>query len=75
MNWDGMVESRLQGVEAPTVEVRFERLTVEADVRIGHRAVPTLINCAVNAAQVINYLTNLPKKFPSPLTSCSLIKS
>jgi hypothetical protein len=40
------------GVEAAKVEVRFERLTVEADVRVGHRAVPTLLNCAVNAAQV-----------------------
>jgi hypothetical protein len=48
-----MVESRL-GVEAPKVEVRFERLTVEADVRVGRRAVPTLLNCAVNAAQVTN---------------------
>lgn len=47
-------ESRL-GVEAPKVEVRFERLTVEADVRVGRRAVPTLLNCAVNAAQVTNF--------------------
>ncbi|CAD6264943.1 unnamed protein product [Miscanthus lutarioriparius] len=39
------------GVEAPKVEVRFERLTVEADVRVGRRSVPTLLNCAVNAAQ------------------------
>ncbi|KAG2580460.1 hypothetical protein PVAP13_6NG344400 [Panicum virgatum] len=39
------------GVEAARVEVRFERLTVEADVRVGRRAVPTLLNCAVNAAQ------------------------
>jgi hypothetical protein len=46
-----MVESRL-GVDAPKVEVRFERLTVEADVRVGRRAVPTLLNAAINAAQV-----------------------
>ncbi|KAL6661918.1 hypothetical protein ACP70R_001302 [Stipagrostis hirtigluma subsp. patula] len=39
------------GVEAAKVEVRFERLAVEADVRVGRRAVPTLLNCAVNAAQ------------------------
>ncbi|AQK57876.1 ABC transporter G family member 34 [Zea mays] len=45
-----MVESRL-GVDAPKVEVRFERLTVEADVRVGRRAVPTLLNAAINAAQ------------------------
>lgn len=46
-----MVESRL-GVDVPKVEVRFERLTVEADVRVGRRAVPTLLNAAINAAQV-----------------------
>jgi len=45
-----MVESRL-GVDVPKVEVRFERLTVEADVRVGRRAVPTLLNAAINAAQ------------------------
>ncbi|AQK57890.1 ABC transporter G family member 34 [Zea mays] len=39
------------GVDAPKVEVRFERLTVEADVRVGRRAVPTLLNAAINAAQ------------------------
>ncbi|KAJ1269487.1 hypothetical protein BS78_07G215800 [Paspalum vaginatum] len=39
------------GVEAAKVEVRFERLTVEADVRVGRRAVPTLLNCAINAGQ------------------------
>ncbi|KAM0913297.1 hypothetical protein ACQ4PT_012244 [Festuca glaucescens] len=40
------------GIGAAKVEVRFEELTVEADVRVGRRALPTLINCAVNAAQV-----------------------
>ncbi|KAK3124032.1 hypothetical protein QOZ80_8AG0639510 [Eleusine coracana subsp. coracana] len=39
------------GMEAAKVEVAFERLTVEADVRVGRRAVPTLLNCAINAAQ------------------------
>jgi hypothetical protein len=40
------------GVGAAKVEVRFEELTVEADVRVGRRALPTLMNCAINAAQV-----------------------
>jgi hypothetical protein len=34
------------------VEVTFEDLVVEADVRIGHRTLPTLLNCVVNTAQV-----------------------
>ncbi|ONM03564.1 ABC transporter G family member 34 [Zea mays] len=50
MNWLAWSERRL-GVEAHKVEVRFERLAVEADVRVGSRAVPTLLNSAVNAAQ------------------------
>ncbi|KAL5229992.1 hypothetical protein ABZP36_028768 [Zizania latifolia] len=39
------------GVGAAKVEVRLEKLTVEADVRVGRRAVPTLLNCAINVAQ------------------------
>uniref|UniRef100_A0A0D9XAF4 ABC transporter domain-containing protein n=1 Tax=Leersia perrieri TaxID=77586 RepID=A0A0D9XAF4_9ORYZ len=39
------------GVGAAKVEVKLEKLTVEADVRVGRRAVPTLLNCAINAAQ------------------------
>ncbi|KAL6900988.1 hypothetical protein ACP4OV_005664 [Aristida adscensionis] len=39
------------GMEAAAVEVRFEGLAVEADVRVGRRAVPTLLNCAINAVQ------------------------
>ncbi|VAI24829.1 unnamed protein product [Triticum turgidum subsp. durum] len=39
------------GVGVEKVEVRFEELTVEADVPVGRRTLPTLFNCAVNAAQ------------------------
>lgn len=40
------------GVGAVKVEVQFKDLTVEADVRVGRRALPTLLNSALNAAQV-----------------------
>lgn len=44
-------------MEAAKVEVRFEEVSVEADVRIvGRRALPTLLNSAVNAAQVRTYV-------------------
>ena len=36
------------------MEARFERLTVEVDVWVGRHAMPTLLNCTVNAAQVTN---------------------
>ncbi|XP_044983003.1 ABC transporter G family member 45-like [Hordeum vulgare subsp. vulgare] len=39
------------GVGVEKVEVRFEELTVEADVRVGRRTLPTLLNCVLNAAQ------------------------
>lgn len=39
------------GIQLPTVEVRFEHLTVEADCYIGSRALPTLPNTALNIAE------------------------
>ena len=40
------------GIELPTVEVRYEQLTVEADVITAGRALPTLWNAATNFLQV-----------------------
>ncbi|WRX26097.1 ABC transporter-like [Theobroma cacao] len=39
------------GIRLPTVEVRFEHLTIEADCYIGSRALPTLPNVARNIAE------------------------
>ncbi|KAJ0238477.1 ABC-transporter N-terminal domain-containing protein [Hirschfeldia incana] len=39
------------GITLPTVEVRFETLTIEADCHIGKRALPTLPNVALNIAE------------------------
>ncbi|KAL4583825.1 hypothetical protein LXL04_008409 [Taraxacum kok-saghyz] len=36
------------GITLPTVEVRFEHLTIEADCHIGDRALPSLANAARN---------------------------
>jgi hypothetical protein len=40
------------GIELPTIEVRYEQLTVEADVVAAGRALPTLSNAATNFIQV-----------------------
>jgi hypothetical protein len=40
------------GIELPTVEVRYEQLTVKADVVAAGRALPTLWNAATNFLQV-----------------------
>ncbi|CAN1836619.1 ABC transporter G family member 36, partial [Linum perenne] len=39
------------GIQLPTVEVRIEHLTIEADCYIGDRALPTLPNVARNIAE------------------------
>ncbi|CAD6336580.1 unnamed protein product [Miscanthus lutarioriparius] len=39
------------GIELPTVEVRFEQLTVQAKCHVGSRALPTLLNTARNIAE------------------------
>lgn len=40
------------GIEIPKIEVRFNNLTVSADVQIGSRALPTLINYTRDAIEV-----------------------
>ena len=41
------------GIELPTIEVRYEQLTVEADVIAAGRALPALWNAATNFLQVL----------------------
>lgn len=45
---------RRVGLAVPSVEVRFENLNVTANIQIGSRALPTLINFTRNAFEVIN---------------------
>ncbi|GFY97082.1 pleiotropic drug resistance 7 [Actinidia rufa] len=39
------------GIALPTVEVRFEHLTIKADCYIGNRALPSLVNATRNIAE------------------------
>ncbi|KAF6148984.1 hypothetical protein GIB67_002984 [Kingdonia uniflora] len=41
------------GIKLPTVEVRFQHLTIEAECFIGNRALPTLLNTARNVAESV----------------------
>ncbi|KAL6591851.1 hypothetical protein ACP70R_049714 [Stipagrostis hirtigluma subsp. patula] len=47
------LKHRLQrvGIDMPTVEVRFERLEVEAEVRVGSRGLPTVLNSITNTLE------------------------
>uniref|UniRef100_A0A8R7PSS8 Pleiotropic ABC efflux transporter N-terminal domain-containing protein n=1 Tax=Triticum urartu TaxID=4572 RepID=A0A8R7PSS8_TRIUA len=40
------------GIDYPTIEVRFEKLEIEAEVRVGNRGLPTLINSVTNTLEV-----------------------
>ncbi|KAM7490316.1 hypothetical protein LguiA_033237 [Lonicera macranthoides] len=39
------------GLDLPTIEVRFEHLNVEAEARVGSRALPTIFNYSVNMVE------------------------
>jgi hypothetical protein len=45
------------GIDYPTIEVRFENLEVEADVHVGNRGLPTLLNSVTNTVEVRAYVT------------------
>ncbi|KAF5177312.1 Abc transporter g family member, partial [Thalictrum thalictroides] len=49
------------GIEIPTIEVRFEHLSIEADAYIGSRAIPTLLNVTLNAIEVLLGLVRLSR--------------
>ncbi|KAH6833259.1 pleiotropic drug resistance 12 [Perilla frutescens var. hirtella] len=45
------------GIELPTIEVRFERLSVDAEAYVGSRALPTIFNFTANMLE--SFLSNL----------------
>ncbi|XP_078431904.1 pleiotropic drug resistance 1 [Wolffia australiana] len=66
------------GVVLPTVEVRFQGLTVEAECQIGTRALPTLANSALNlvesALNVFGIKTSKMKKLTILRNTSGIIK-
>ncbi|KAL6839178.1 hypothetical protein ACP4OV_031069 [Aristida adscensionis] len=56
------------GMDMPTVEVRFENLAVEAEVRVGSRGLPTVLNSITNsieeAATALRLLRSKKKVMP-----------
>ncbi|KAG7017438.1 Pleiotropic drug resistance protein 2-like protein [Cucurbita argyrosperma subsp. argyrosperma] len=47
------------GIETPKIEVRFQNLSVEGDVYVGSRALPTLLNAALNTLESLLGLIGL----------------
>ncbi|KQK03837.1 ABC transporter G family member 32 [Brachypodium distachyon] len=56
------------GIDYPTIEVRFEKLQVEAEVLVGDRGLPTVLNSVTNTLEAIgNALHILPSR-KQPMT-------
>ncbi|KAI6697885.1 hypothetical protein NL676_018004 [Syzygium grande] len=47
------------GIEIPKIEVRYEHLSVEGDVYVGSRALPTLLNATLNTIESVLGLIRL----------------
>uniref|UniRef100_R7WB38 Pleiotropic drug resistance protein 4 n=1 Tax=Aegilops tauschii TaxID=37682 RepID=R7WB38_AEGTA len=47
------------GIDYPTIEVRFEKLEVEAEVLVGNRALPTLVNSVRNTLEAIGHALHI----------------
>lgn len=39
------------GIDLPTIEVRYENLSVEAEAYVGNRGLPTILNSALNVLE------------------------
>ncbi|XP_042516397.1 pleiotropic drug resistance protein 1-like [Macadamia integrifolia] len=51
------------GIEVPTIEVRFERVNVDAEAYVGSRALPTILNFSANMLEgLLSYLHILPSR-------------
>ncbi|MCH96477.1 pleiotropic drug resistance protein 1-like, partial [Trifolium medium] len=56
------------GLDFPTIEVRFEHLNVEAEARVGSRALPTILNFSINLLEgFVNFFHLIPSR-KKPLT-------
>ncbi|XP_073317568.1 ABC transporter G family member 39-like [Primulina huaijiensis] len=59
------------GIDTPKIEIRYEHLSVDGDVYVGKRALPTLINAAMNAIE--NVLVRL-RIAPSKKKNIQILK-
>ncbi|KAL9265410.1 Pleiotropic drug resistance protein 1-like protein [Drosera capensis] len=51
------------GIDIPTIEVRFEHLNIDANVYVGSRALPSVLNFALNLVEsTLNFLHILPTR-------------
>ncbi|XP_061340257.1 ABC transporter G family member 39-like isoform X2 [Gastrolobium bilobum] len=60
------------GIEVPKIEVRYENLSVEGDVYVGSRALPTLLNATLNIVESMLGLFHLA---PSKKKEIQILKN
>ncbi|KAL5060202.1 hypothetical protein RYX36_031806 [Vicia faba] len=60
------------GIEIPKIEVRYENLSVEGDVYVGSRALPTLLNVTINTMESVLGLFHLA---PSKKREIQILKN
>ena len=51
------------GIDNPTIEVRFENLTIDAEAYVGNRGIPTFTNFFSNKIMVCNFQLWKTEKF------------
>ena len=59
-------------IEVPKIEVRYEHLSVEGDVYVGSRALPTLLNVTLNTIEVykdVPFFFNVKQRDNFPLSN------
>lgn len=56
-----LLRSRIDrvGIDLPKIEIRYEQLSVEGEVHVGSRALPTLLNAAMNTIESVLELVKL----------------
>ncbi|GMI91957.1 ATP-binding cassette G39, PLEIOTROPIC DRUG RESISTANCE 11, pleiotropic drug resistance 11 [Hibiscus trionum] len=59
------------GIEIPKIEVRFQHLSVDGDVYVGSRALPTLFNATLN---IIESILGLVRILPSKKRKIEILK-
>lgn len=59
------------GIEIPKIDIRFEKLSIEGDVYVGSRALPTLLNATLNT---IESVLGLIKLAPSKKRNIQILK-
>jgi len=69
---DKILSHHRAGVDIPTIKVRFEHLTVQAQVHVGKRALPTITNYMLDLVEVSS---NMKRRARGRALTCPSFRS